>query len=453
MPFDADSIVVQEVLSMILKNPSSKTGDIIKGLYPSSESDTSRYVELWSAVQKVFENVLEISMEKGGPNLIHRLRFSWRILRAADKSVKRKAKAVKSDIVTIDEVRTVFDGLIPSKIINDCLLQELCSQLHVGSKGGFLKHYYTFLASQRQNKLGFSLIDSNSQIISSNVKRIIWWIIRKDRYKYVEPRPEVGIKIYTEYLTPTIREELNKWCDPREVDAVPNLDEIIGDQVDNWLRYSCLYGDNFPDSADEASEIIKAFISENELKHKIKTVGKDKASSPEIKKRFAALNAEIARYAEENRALEEENTALKKQIGTLQINVSVGQEKRETIESEFGNGTSVDSIREIQDLLKRVDSKYSLDVLRSAQLGEDYSITIKNFISHFFYCLRKKGLSNYPDQEEFELDYKKAGLYDCVGFSLSPGDNRRVRVEKQGWAFHRQGRIFPVKKAVVRLAS
>ena len=101
--------------------------------------------------------------------------------------------------------------------------------------------------------------------------------------------------------------------------------------------------------------------------------------------------------------------------------------------------------------MKIIDSKYSFDILRDVQLGDNHAITIKNFIAHFFYGLRKKGLSSYPSEDEFVLEYNQSGLYQCIGFEVPSGSKVQVKVEKKGWALRSGDRVFPIRKAILRL--
>ena len=157
-----------------------------------------------------------------------------------------------------------------------------------------------------------------------------------------------------------------------------------------------------------------------------------------------------SQYADENKALEENNKKLEEELRQLKQEIS--EEKGEGL-TEASVQSLVESPEEIRDLLKMIDSKYSFDVLQEIQLGGEQIITMKNFLGHLFYTLRKKGFSPYPNEEEFDLPYEQSGLYDCLEFEVSPSELKRVNVVKKGWAIKQWDRILPVRKAQVRLVD
>lgn len=104
---------------------------------------------------------------------------------------------------------------------------------------------------------------------------------------------------------------------------------------------------------------------------------------------------------------------------------------------------------ELADFLKLIDSKYSFDTLNSIQNGDETPLTFRSFIAHLFYCSRKKGFGQYPQEEFFNLTYDNSGLYQCQGFEIPPGGAVNVRVVKRGWALQSKGKLRPVKRAIV----
>jgi predicted nuclease with TOPRIM domain len=411
MSLNANSKEVQEVLSLLLENPSLISSEAIKKLFP--EIDLGKQSELFLSVRRVYENVLNFKtgqMGRGGPDLIHKLRFCWIVLKKADAIIKRKGKEYASSHTSLRQLRTLFDGIIPVKELQDCFLQQLCS--------------------------------SDKGILYDNLRRIIWWNLRRNRYKYVEIEDDKSIIVHFPYIVDTINKDIVKWCKTTEIAQIPNVVEEIENCVNNWLRYSCIEGENSPSDATEAVEIAAAFIKDNLLKNKIFIMPTTLDDATD--KRIKELEAENSRYAEENRKLEETVSHLKDQLlPTKQDEISTQQVYDEIDQT---------SLRELQEFLKSIDSKYSFDALRSVQLGEDQSITMRNFIAHLFYCLRKKAFFSYPTNDEFDLEYEQSGLYQCLGFQVPAGGKVHVKVEKTGWAFKREDRIFPIRKAVLRLA-
>ena len=110
-----------------------------------------------------------------------------------------------------------------------------------------------------------------------------------------------------------------------------------------------------------------------------------------------------------------------------------------------------DSLRDLRDVLKLIDSKYSFDVLNSVQLGHETHLTLRSFVAHVFYSLRKLGFAEYPQLQDLELSYEESGLYDCEGFEIAPGTTARVTVSKKGWALMSKDRVTPIRRAQVKL--
>jgi hypothetical protein len=443
MSLNANSKEIQEILSLLLENPSLISSEAIKKSFP--EIDLEKQGELFLSVRRVYENVLNFKtgqMGRGGPDLIHKLRFCWIVLKKADAIIKRKGKEYASSHTSLHQLKTLFEGIIPFKELHDCFLKQLCRMLYLGENAGFYRHYYLFLSSIKPKNLQINLISSDKGILYDNLRRIIWWNLRRNRYKYVEIEDDKSIIVHFPYIVDTINKDIVKWCKTTEIAQIPNVVEEIENCVNNWLRYSCIEGENSPSDATEAVEIAAAFIKDNLLKNKIFIMPTTLDDATD--KRIKELEAENSRYAEENRKLEETVSHLKDQLlPTKQDEISTQQVYDEIDQT---------SLRELQEFLKSIDSKYSFDALRSVQLGEDQSITMRNFIAHLFYCLRKKAFFSYPTNDEFDLEYEQSGLYQCLGFQVPAGGKVHVKVEKTGWAFKREDRIFPIRKAVLRLA-
>lgn len=150
--------------------------------------------------------------------------------------------------------------------------------------------------------------------------------------------------------------------------------------------------------------------------------------------------------------MEEQIEKLKREIDLLHKKVkTAGKQEKKITEKETSDESMENIDRNFLEYLKIINSKYSFDVLRSIQLGDERSVTIKNFLGHFFYGLRKKGLVSYPTENEFELSYKKSGLYECLGFEVAPGKVEKVKIEKQGWAIKTGNTLYPIDKALVKL--
>ena len=272
---------------------------------------------------------------------------------------------------------------------------------------------------------------------------------RKNRYKYVEPDKEQGRVIHFSALIQDVDEELKRWCKEQDLKQFPEVKEEIENQINAWLEYCCLDGEYLPHGLLDQVELAKCFIKGNNLKSKIRyqVVSQD----PKENKKIIELESEVSKYADENRSLEKQLETLKKEIDHLVKKAKSADKKKKKITVNETSDESIDEMaRDFLEYLKIINSKYSFDILRSIQLGDERTVTIKNFLGHFFYGLRKKGLVSYPTENEFELSYEKSGLYVCLGFEIAPNTAETVKTEKQGWAIRKGDRLYPIDKALVK---
>ena len=440
--FTKESYEVHKLLSHILDNPSISSQDLVKKVFP--DKDVSDQIEILSASRNVIEETLNTKLDSGLPKRIHRLRFCWTVLRLADNALRLKKTGDFPVLVTFDYLTELFSDVYSFPVTHAFLLEKILEKLGIETNGMFIKQYSSFLKSSKNPRaVGIQICDREGNLYRKNLSRIIFWIIRKNRYKYVEEDKENGRIIHFTALTDDVVEELKKWCRESDLKLYPDLTEEIENQINLWLEYSCLDGDSLPSNISDQIEIAKSFIKENNLKSKIRiqVVSQD----PQEGKKIRELESEISGYIDEISKLEKEINELRKK-GAI-----TDKHKESVKETNLSESSSDDIDRDFLEYLKIIDSKYSFDVLRSIQLGEEKSVTMKNFIAHFFYGLRKKGLVPYPADEQFELSYEQSGLYDCVGFEVSPGNIEHVKTEKQGWAIKKGGSLFPVKKAVIKL--
>ena len=439
MQYSVESIEVQKVLTHILKRPADKSQSFVQSECPGLTS--ADYIEILSVVRKVLEANLGTSLETNLPKRISRLRFCWKVMRLADNAIRKQKVAYFPGIINFDFLFDYFCKIFPSLIYEKSFLEQLLINLGLEANGTFISIYSSFIKPSRKKKpLNINLVSSKGEIYSANLRRIILWIIRKNRDIYVEPDKEVGINIQFNYLTEHVERELFACCHQNQLKAVPNLVEEIENQINKWLEYNCLDGDSLSTDVEDRIDIVKVFISDNNLKNKIILI-EDK--DPKESKRIFELESEISEYAENNEKLEKEIERLKKALKTASIKEPEEEKNEASVEKQMD--------RDLFDYLNLIDSKYSLDVLRSLQLGEGKSVTIKNFLAHFFYSLRKKGLVSYPSEEKFDLSYDQSSLYSCSDFEIAPDTSQVVGIEKKGWALKKNGRLHPIRKAVVKL--
>jgi len=442
MPFTKESYEVHNLLSHVLDKPSTSSQVLAREVFP--DKSVSDQIEILSGSREVIEEALNTKMDSGLPNRIHRLRFCWTVLRLADNALRLKKNQDFPVMITFDYLTELFTDAFPFPVTHACLLEKILDKLGVESNGGYIKQYSSFLKSSKQPRpLRIQICGREGSLYRNNLGRIIYWIIRKNRYKYVEANNENGRIIHFTALTDDVMEELKKCCRESDLNLYPDLTEEIENQINLWLEYSCLDGDSLPTDIADQLEIAKSFTRENNLKSKIRfqVVSQD----PQEGRKILELESEISRYTDDIRRLEEENDELRKKGAVL-------DKQTESVEEIPLAKPSNDYIdRDLLEYLKIIDSKYSFDVLRSIQLGDEKAVTMKNFIAHFFYGLRKKGLVTYPAELEFELSYEQSGLFNCLGFEVSPGNVEHVKTEKHGWAMKKGESLFPIKKAVIKL--
>ena len=80
-------------------------------------------------------------------------------------------------------------------------------------------------------------------------------------------------------------------------------------------------------------------------------------------------------------------------------------------------------------------------------------LSLKSVLSHFFFVLRRQGLTSYPTEDVFDLPYEKAGLFECLSFEVPHGESRQVEVVQRGWAIKSGDRLLPIRRAQVRIAE
>jgi hypothetical protein len=270
---------------------------------------------------------------------------------------------------------------------------------------------------------------------ADRLRTLIWWCIRARREEYIEVRPKEPVRIEFAFVIEKVVEDLKGWCGT-EIEQLSDLTGEVERELNAWLSYSRLEPSSDDNAADGIDpELAKAFIKHNELTTKLLILRAP--GQPEQDEKISQLEALVRQYAAENRALEEIVGSLKNASPVASIDSSV----------------AVDSLSELREVLKTIDTKYSFDTLNSVQLGEQTHLTLRSFVSHLFYALRKKGLSEYPKDEEFDLTYEASGLYDCDGFEVQPSGMVQVKVTRRGWALNSRGKWLPIRRARVVMST
>lgn len=438
--------LAQDALALVLRQPATSLFQAVKQvLPPDSPQDLGAVI---SASKSLLRKVLPTQLREDttrdpSPILIDRLSFSWAILANADSLIKKHSKQAGATVPTTESLRAVFDGILPVPCLSIAFLQSLCGLLELEESGGFLPRYLEFLKSKKPKKVGLQLVSSTGEPSVPNVRRLIWWVIRRRREKYIEAPKNESVRTQYEYLVKRVALDLKLWGGDA-VGKIKTLPDMVETQVDRWLAYNCLDDQHAPADDSTRREIVGLFVKRNKLDQIL--VLSQSEGSPETTRELNELRKEITRYAEENRTLETRVRQLEGQIAS--------QPKPEpTPKPTESERAGLGAIQELRDVLKLIDSKYAFDVLHGIQMGDESFLTMKNFLSHFFYALRKKGFVTYPEKDTFDLPYESSGLYECVGFEVAPGTTERVLVVRSGWALRYKEELFPVRKAQVKLTQ
>jgi hypothetical protein len=448
---------VQTVLAKLLDDPTPIPMEVIRAALPEKESNY--HGEVLLEIKKLIEGCLSspLRIEPYQPVLLDRLSFVWKLLRQAETCIKTY-KGELPLILQPENLRDIFAKLLPVAP-KDCFIQGICRALELEKDGRYLLVYKETIVPKKPNKLKLQFFSKTREVNWDNVNRLILWLIRRRRDRYVDIDKEGMALVYFPHLSSEIYREIPQWIGAR-ISESNLLKEKIENQINQWLNYNCIQGEAKNDD-ETTKEIIRNFSKINLLNTKL--VVPESYRDPHDEERIREFEKISNRYAEENQALGENNKKLEEELCKLKQKIS--EEKGEDLPKDPAKSlvespedlpkdpvqSLVESPEEIRDLLKMIDSKYSFDVLQEIQLGGEQIITMKNFLGHLFYTLRKKGFSPYPHEAEFDLPYEQSGLYDCLEFEVSPSESKRVNVVKKGWAIKQRDRILPIRKAQVRL--
>jgi hypothetical protein len=441
-PSGSPEFLAYEALARLLRSPERPLLGIIQEAVPGN--DVGLQAKILQMARATIENSIEVlhksTADQAAPVLVDRLSFTWSILRQADVAVRKLKKAGMPTRTDVAFARNVFERLLPGAIAEPFLLQILDS-LRLGSDARYLYHYWFFRkTSGAPTTLPAPLGNAGQNGDLELIRRIIWWSLRARREQYVQVASGEPVRIEFEWVVEAILRELPAWCGA-DVNVLPGLAGEVESELNRWLTYSQVESGG---TTEVALEIARAFIKFNDLETKLVVAGPPTAQSADS--RVTALQAAIKEHEATIKQYADENRRLEEQLGSLR-NRPVAVDPASTATTD---GLAAPDLREV---LKLIDSKYSFDVLNSVQLGQDSHLTLRSFVAHLFYSLRKKGFGEYPSQEEFDLSYELSGLYDCEGFEVPPGETRRVRVVKKGWALLGKDRTLPIRRATVALSG
>ena len=406
--------------------------------------DSEFQVETLQRSRQIVENSLGTELRTGAkgeaaPTLTDRLSFNWKLMRQADVAVWKLKKSDVPDKTNLETARRVFAALL-AEGVQKPLVEALVDLLRLDSDSRFLRHYWLFRRSKvlRPESLAPPLSNAIHSEERTDLRRVIWWCLRARREEYVEIRPQEPVRVEFSFLVEQILDDLqNLFGSQLPGDAASDIET----ELNAWLTYSGLQEptDGAVSSGEEFSidpKIARAYVKFNDLKTKLHISRSAGAARPS--KREALLEAQLREYVEENRTLEEK-------LRTM------GERPQPT---EGGGGPDSEALLRLGEVLRTIDTKYALDTLNDVQRGSETHLTLRSFVAHLFYSLRKQGLAEYPTTQEFDLTYEDAGLYDCDGFEVQPGTGVHVRVVRPGWALQSRGRSVPIRRArVAKVAS
>jgi hypothetical protein len=429
MTYNNESIEVQTWIANILLDPVKEPQDLYKQLFP--DRSNTDITEILSTAKSFLDPQSKVT-----PNIVHRLKLCWTALRQADVVIRKTKPEEFPEIIKNNFIEKLLKDVFPATQIHPVLSEAVCERLSAGKNGAFLRHYSIFLKQNKPKPLDLLNRDKNGVINKSHLKRIIIWLLRKNRFQYVDLGDDNSIMVNFPYLVNYVKEEITKLCRGEKLRFTEDLMEQISNETDNWLSKNCILGENVPYREEDRKELVSNFQKEFKLTNRIFVAN----AKNELTQKILELESVKQELEEENSKLKEQIELLKKSPNDQKLNTEPITEKVEKDGVDKG----------LVEFLKIINSKYSIDALREVNLGGEHSITIKNFLGHFFYALRKSGLTSYPDDDEFMLDYNHSNLYRCIDFEILPGDEKRVIVEVKGWGFKKDNKITPIKKATVK---
>jgi hypothetical protein len=446
----------QKLLAALLRQPSKTLVESATEAFPSYLPQER--LEIVSAVRRIVADALGVRLKDEGlrpaPLLKDRLSFCWKMLKDADACVRRANPDLSLGwAIKERDVQEVFADMFPPEVfhfetIEMDLLGEICSLLDLERDGRYLKSYREFLKRKKAGPIGSPLrfFQENNEPNTSHLRRVIWWLLRNHKTRFIDGS-ETPPRIHTEYVVKHIRKDMIELCGSR-IQQWPPLIEEIENAFNRWLTYSCLDVEVAPEDEGEKAELVALFSKINKLTTALHVENAPVANTAQ-QVQIRELELAVERYAAENKLLEDKLAKLQQPVHSKDKAQTAPDEP---LEPEVKSKT-LGSPPELREVLRLIDAKYSLDVLQGLQFENESPLTLKNFLVHLFYVLRKNGLMQYPSDEEFDLSYADSGLYRCNGFEVPPDTTIRVKLIRKGWGILQRNRLFPVRLAQVQPAD
>ncbi len=433
-----------------MNSPEKPLMGLIQAHYP--DRDNRFYGDVLTlsrnAIGKVIDGLHKNPAAEPTPIFVDRVSFTWRLLRQADILVQKAKKSTcpeRSNRSHVEAVlSTILAPLFPK--LHAPLLAAIVEWLRLGPDGQYLYHYWCFRRPGVQSRLPqpFSSLTTKNDI--QLLRTLIWWCLRARKEEYVEVAENNDVRVEYGFVVEEVLNDLEKWCGP-EIVQFPNIGAEVEREFDRWLKYSQLdlsAEDAVLENSKIDPEFAKAFLKHNRLDIKLR-IHRTSSDGP-TDARVRELEAEIQRYTDEIRALEGRIQTLQ---STSDLAAATPKCSAEASAETSLTEPDLTAFTELREVLKTIDSKYAFDTLNALQRGEETHLTFRSFAAHLLYALRKRGFSEYPNDQTFTLTYDASGLFECEGFEVPPGENVPVKVTRKGWAIRARGRWLPVRRARV----
>lgn len=444
---------VQAALAAILTNPTKRLREVVRTACGSEDDRTQS--EVFSQAREIMKDVASTpfrQVERANeppPLLIDRLSFAWALLKKADSQIRQTTRPKPPQPAGRFQTAPKAEELLHKLLVDELSTNLLCPTLGgplqsalfellgVDEKGQFLLHYYDFLKATKPKKLDLNVLQGDGTLSDRNARRLIRWIIRKLKMKYIDVE-EGGVITHGAFLMEETAGQFYEWaglkkqaCDSRVVT------DLIADEISNWLTYSCLEGDTLPEEPEDQAALIKVFQRDNKLTDRVHSA--PPLADPIKDRRIAELESALAKANEEIRSLESKLASAPSTPTSAPPRPSVSRDDA--------------SAQAVRDVCKAIESKYPLDKLSDAQHSDDPMLSLKGVLNHLFFVLRRQGLTAYPTEDMFNLSYDQSGLYECLSFEVPAGESRDVEVVQRGWAIKSGDRLLPIRRATVRAAA
>lgn len=498
-------VFAQRVLATLVRSPSRPLSDIVNEILAGASPDLrgAALAVLLRAVQHWYALKGKKGSDAVGQDLslAERVLVRKNLLNRAAGLVKTRARNLDYPVPP-DKLRALF-SVLTHTTEEPCgeFLATVCDALDVGVDGEYLRAYSQFLNGNQPFR--------TPPRDTARAGRLIRWLLRDLEVRFVRFEP---LEVCREIPAGRVREEFLRRAGLAEED-VPDLDRVVEEQVDRWLHENGLAGPGWPPTdPEERQKLVGDFWErrrakeapvtsitdenrrEQALAEEVRSLRERLADLPGLQRslgeqqaELAALRADRDRLREEHKPLQDQADRLKEESARLreagrrlpgerEVDLDALREERDRLRKEAARrqeelaqlqGEVARSkeaglpdwvpaeFRELRALMTLIDEKYPLESLNELVVaGRELEppVTLRQFVSHLFFALRKRGLAQYPDRDEFDLGYNESALYDCLGFEVAPGATVRVAVRSKGWALRNGRTVIPIRRARVQQA-